>query len=63
MITSWSTLLATIKYSAGLKVMVIKYEYSRRLKIKSNDWLLADPCPQAANHCAFPPAANHYALF
>ena len=23
-----------------------------RLKIKRNDWLLADTCPQAANHCA-----------
>ena len=34
--------------------MVIKLEYSLRLKIKRNDWLLADTdtCPQAANHCA-----------
>ena len=31
---------------------VIKLEYSFRLKIKRNDWLLADTCPQAANHCA-----------
>ena len=23
-----------------------------KLKIKHNDWLLADTCPQAANHCA-----------
>ena len=23
-----------------------------RLKIKHNDWLPADTCPQAANHCA-----------
>ena len=23
-----------------------------RLKIKRNDWLLADTCPHAANHCA-----------
>ena len=30
----------------------IKIEYSLRLKIKRNDWLLADTCPQAANHCA-----------
>ena len=30
---------------------VIKLEYSIKLKIKSNDWLLADTCPQAANHC------------
>ena len=31
---------------------VIKLEYSLRLKIKSNNWLLADTCPQAANQCA-----------
>ena len=31
---------------------VIKLEYSLKLKIKHNDWLLADTCPQAANHCA-----------
>ena len=31
---------------------VIKIEYSLRLKIKRNDWLLVDTCPQAANHCA-----------
>ena len=31
---------------------VIKLEYSLRLKIKRNDWLLADTCPQAAKHCA-----------
>ena len=31
---------------------VIKHEYSLRLKIKLNDLLLADTCPQAANHCA-----------
>ena len=31
---------------------VIKLEYSLTLKIKPNDWLLADTCPQAANHCA-----------
>ena len=32
---------------------VIKLEFILRLKIKLNDWLLADTCPQAANHCAF----------
>ena len=32
---------------------VIKLELILRLKIKRNDWLLADMCPQAANHCAF----------
>ena len=31
---------------------VIKLEYSLRLKIKRYDWLLADTCPQEANHCA-----------
>ena len=30
---------------------VIKLEYSLKLKIKHSDWLLADTCPQAANHC------------
>ena len=32
---------------------VIKLEFILRLKIKCNDWLLADTCPQAANHFAF----------
>ena len=32
------------------RLEVIKNEYSLRLKIKHNDWLLADTCPQAANH-------------
>ena len=31
---------------------VIKLEYRLRLKIKRNDWLLADTRPQEANHCA-----------
>ena len=31
---------------------VIKLEYSLRLTIKHNVWLLADTCPQAASHCA-----------
>ena len=29
-----------------------KYTPGLRLKIKRNDWLLVDTCPQAANHCA-----------
>ena len=29
----------------------IKLELIVKLKIKRNDWLLADMCPQAANHC------------
>ena len=41
-------------YSGYLKtgLEVIKPEYSLKLKIKRNDWLLADTCPHAANHCA-----------
>ena len=31
---------------------VIKLEYILKFKIKHNDWLFADTCPQAANHCA-----------
>ena len=31
---------------------VIKLELILRLKIKHNDWLPADTCPQAANHWA-----------
>ena len=37
-------------FGPGLEV--IKLEFILRLKIKRNDWLLADTCPQAANHCA-----------
>ena len=33
----------------GLEVLKPKFIF--RLKIKSYDWLLADTCPQAANHC------------
>ena len=36
---------------AGLEV--IKLEFILKLKIKRNDWLFADTCPQAANHCTF----------
>ena len=39
-------------YSRPAGLEVIKLESNLRLKIKSNDWLLADTCPQAANHCA-----------
>ena len=31
---------------------VIELKYSLKLKIKRNDWLLVDTCPQAVNHCA-----------
>ena len=34
------------------RLKVIKLEYILRLKIKRNDWLIADTCPQAANHYA-----------
>ena len=30
---------------------VIKLEFILKLKIKRSDWLLADTCPQATNHC------------
>ena len=36
----------------GTGLEVIKLEYNLRLKIKRIDWLHADTCPQAANHCA-----------
>ena len=39
-----------------------KTEFSLKLKIKPNDWLLADMCPQAANHCAFFSLKNMSAL-
>ena len=41
-----------LQKNTGPGLEVIKPEYSLRLKIKRNDWLLADTCPQAANHCA-----------
>ena len=34
-------------------LLVIKLEFNLKLKIKRNDWLLADTCPQAANHCDY----------
>ena len=37
----------------GPGLEVIKLEFILRLKIKRNNWLLADTCLQAANHCAF----------
>ena len=40
----------TILNQSGLEV--IKLEYSLRLKIKCNDWLLADTCPQSAKNWA-----------
>ena len=36
----------------AIDLEVIKLGHSLKLKIKRNDWLLADTCPQAANQCA-----------
>ena len=41
-----------IRPGSGEGLEVIKLKYSLKLKIKRNDWLLADTCPQAANLCA-----------
>ena len=40
------------KFKASSGFGVIKLELILKLKIKRNDWLLADTCPQAANHYA-----------
>ena len=51
----WCLVLSMVSASSckfsksGLEV--IKLELILRLKIKRNDWLLADTCPQAANNC------------
>ena len=45
----------------GLKV--IKLEYILRLKIKRNDWLIADTCPQAANHYALFESENELKFY
>ena len=48
---NWATELPCgIVVYPGLEV--IKLEFILRLKIKRNDWLFADTCPQAANRCA-----------
>ena len=49
-IRSGSLLWNYFAFGPGLEV--IKLEYSLKLKIKRNDWLLADTCPQAAYRCA-----------
>ena len=43
----WLCLINALR--PGLEV--IKLEFLLKLKIKHNDWLLADTCPQAANRC------------
>ena len=45
----WSTPIFPLLIT-GLEV--IKLEFILRLKIKCNDWLIVDVCPQSANHCA-----------
>ena len=37
---------------SGPGLEVIKLEFILKLKIKHNDWLLADTCLQAANQCS-----------
>ena len=44
------SLQMTVASSPGLEV--IKLEFILRLKIKHTDWVPADTCLQAANHCA-----------
>ena len=44
--------IASVRTSISkVRLKVIKLEYILRLKIKRNDWLIADTCPQSANHC------------
>ena len=45
------------------KTRLIKLKCSLRLKIKRNDWLLADTCPQAANHCALFESENELKFY
>ena len=47
----------------GFGLQVIKLEYIFKLKIKLTDWLLADTCPQAANHCPFFEFGNELKLY
>ena len=47
---SWPNCCVFFSWRPGLEV--INLEFILRLKIKRNDWLFADTCPQAANHCA-----------
>ena len=42
---------------------VIKLEHSLSLKIKRIDWLRADTCPQAANHCAYFESENELKFY
>ena len=49
-LTLSASYISSSNLSLGLEV--IKLGYSIGLKIKRNDWLLADMCPQGANHYA-----------
>ena len=46
------TLVYEDKESIEPGLEVINLEFILSLKIKCNDWLLVDTCPQAANQCA-----------
>ena len=46
--TNYDLIICTQRHG----LWVIKLELILKLKIKRNDWLLADMSPQAANHCA-----------
>ena len=48
---SWNILGHVFTFMLIHCLEFIKLEYSLRLKIKRNDWLLADACPKVANHC------------
>ena len=50
--TLWSSTSEAFQISCGTWPRGYKLENSLKLKIKRNDLLLADTCPQAANHCA-----------
>ena len=61
-------LISRTLLNSGLNVKnpgleVIKLEYILRLKIKHNDWLLADTCPQSANHSPFFESENVLKLY
>ena len=49
---SWFNMLNSHYHEIRPGPKVLKLEYSLKLKIMSNDWLFADMCPQATNHCA-----------
>ena len=49
--------------SVGLGLEVIKLEYNLKLKIKRNDWLLADTCRQATNNCALFEFENEHTFY